>query len=161
MMDKKKKINISYLQKLKKIKHAGIENSSMIRSSPIDLHEIESIKERVKKILGIINQPSKKVSDMLFFIMYDIESDKVRYQISKYLLRQGCHRIQRSIFLANIETNRYEEIKRDLLDVQGCYDNHDSIMIVPISPDLLRSMKIIGKSVDMDIIMKTKNVLFF
>lgn len=98
---------------------------------------------------------------MLFFVMYDIESNKVRNQVAKYLLRKGCFRVQRSIFLADLNNQDYEQIRSDLLEVQACYDNHDSIMIVPISTDFLRSMKIIGKSIDIDIIMNSKNTLFF
>ena len=93
--------------------------------------------------------------------MYDIESNKVRNQVAKYLLRKGCFRVQRSIFLADLNNQDYEQIRSDLLEVQACYDNHDSIMIVPISTDFLRSMKIIGKSIDIDIIMNSKNTLFF
>ena len=36
---------------------------------------------------------------MLFFVMYDIESNKVRYLIAKYLERHGCTRIQVLSFL--------------------------------------------------------------
>ena len=103
----------------------------------------------------------KKSLNMLFFVMYDIESNKVRNQVAKYLLRKGCFRVQRSIFLADLNNQDYEQIRLDLSEVQACYDNHDSIMIVPISTDFLRSMKIIGKSIDIDIIMNSKNTLFF
>ena len=89
------------------------------------------------------------------------ESDKVRRLVAKYLLRKGCQRVQRSIFLADLSTVEYENIRKDLTEVQSFYDNHDSILIVPISTDYLRAMKIIGKSIDMDIILKTKNTLFF
>lgn len=52
-------------------------------------------------------------------------------------------------------------IHRDLAEVQSLYDNHDSILVVPISTDYLQAMKIIGKSIELDIIMKSKNTLFF
>jgi len=98
---------------------------------------------------------------MLFFVMYDIESDKVRYNVVKYLERMGCVRIQKSIFLADISAEKYRSIRNDLAEVQALYDNHDSIIICPVSTDLLRNMKIIGKSVDVDVIIKSKNTLFF
>ena len=98
---------------------------------------------------------------MIFFIMYDIESNKVRRYIAKYLEKKGCTRIQRSIFLADADTAIYNEIKNDLTEVQACYDNNDSILVVPISPDYLRAMKIIGQSIDLDIITRSKTSLFF
>lgn len=93
--------------------------------------------------------------------MYDIESNKVRTQIAKYLLREGCFRIQRSIFLADLPAEKMDKIRRDLTEVQACYDNHDSILVVPISTDYLQAMKVIGKTIDVDIIMQTRNTLFF
>ena len=102
------------------------------------------MKERVDAILGIISQTSRQRGDMLFFVMYDIESNKVRYNVVKYLERMGCHRIQKSIFLANLSIEKYESIKNDLAEVQSLYDNHDSILVCPVSSDLLRSMKVIG-----------------
>ena len=98
---------------------------------------------------------------MLFFVMYDIESDKVRYHIAKYLERKGCTRIQRSIFLADLDKTVYDEIKRDLAEVQSLYDNHDSIIVCPISTDQLRAMRIIGQQIDVDIVTHNRNTLFF
>ena len=93
--------------------------------------------------------------------MYDIESNKVRYNIVKYLERMGCYRIQKSIFLANLSMEKYENIRKSLVEVQSLYDNHDSIIVCPVSSDLLRNMKIIGQSINLDVITQSKNTLFF
>ncbi len=98
---------------------------------------------------------------MLFFVMYDISSTKVRNQIVKYLLKNGCLRVQKSIFLADLPLSKYNQIRDDLVEVQQCYENEDSILIVPISTDYLQAMKIIGQQIDIDLIMKKKNTLFF
>ena len=160
-MAKSKKEELTFPQKLAKLKHAGIQGSRMLSDDSSDWESLGSIDERIKKILGIANNPNRKITDMLFFVMYDIESNKVRLQIAKYLLRMGCFRIQRSIFLADLSPEKYERIRSDLTEVQSYYENQDSILIVPVSTDLLKSMKIIGKSIDVDIIMRTKNTLFF
>lgn len=93
--------------------------------------------------------------------MYDIASNKVRHQVVKYLQRKGCTRVQRSIFLADLGMDEYDCIRKDLAEVQAVYENKDSILIVPISSDYLRSMKIIGQKIELDIIMHNKNTLFF
>lgn len=98
---------------------------------------------------------------MLFFIMYDIESNKVRYNVMKYLERMGCHRIQKSIFLANLSMEKYEQIRDSLVEVQSLYENQDSIIVCPVSSDIVRSMKIIGQDIHLDIITQSKNTLFF
>lgn len=125
------------------------------------LDDLPSLKERVDVILGITNKEKRTQGNMLFFVMYDIESNKMRYNVVKYLERMGCHRIQKSIFLADIDMEKYERIKTDLAEVQALYENHDSILVCPVSSDLLRSMKVIGKNINLDIITHSKNTLFF
>lgn len=151
----------AFLQKMDKLKRAGISSNRPISTSINDPSPITDISERVRQIIGLINTPNKNTYSMTFFVMYDIENNKVRYQISKYLERKGCIRVQRSIFLADLNSDVYNEIKADLAEVQSLYDNHDSILIVPISSDYLQAMKIIGQSIDIDIITKTRNTLFF
>lgn len=159
-MSKKRK-ELTFLEKLAKLRHSGLQGSWMVSENNIDWDSLDSLDVRVRRLLGIVNRSERKVTDMLFFVMYDIESNKVRQQVAKYLLKMGCFRIQRSIFLADLTPEKYELIRSDLTEVQSFYDNQDSILIVPVSTDLLKSMKIIGKSVDVDIIMRTKNTLFF
>lgn len=150
-------------QILAQIRQAGLSKTNVIKEAeePSADDDLESLDVRLQRILSIANQPRKSPDDMLFFVMYDIESNKVRNLVAKYLLRQGCFRIQHSIYLANLPSEKCGEIKDDLAQVQEAYDNHDSILVVPISTDYLRSMKIIGKTLDVDIIMHTKNTLFF
>ena len=73
----------------------------------------------------------------------------------------GCYRIQKSIFLANLSMEKYEQIKSNMVEVQSLYENNDSIIICPVSSDILRSMKIIGQSINLDVITQSKNTLFF
>lgn len=155
------KKKFSFVEVMRKLNRSGIDNSLVPNRLPIDLKCFPSIDERIERVIGIVENSSRPVSNMLFFVMYDIENNKVRAQIAKYLIRKGCTRVQRSIFLADLNVTLYDSIKSDLLEVQAMYNNHDSIMIVPISTDNLKSMKVIGQSIDIDIIMKSKNTLFF
>lgn len=93
--------------------------------------------------------------------MYDIEDNKVRRYIAKYLEQQGCLRVQKSIFLADLDIQKFNEIKSDIKEVQQVYDNEDSILVVPISSDYLKSMSIIGKNISIEVITRSKNTLFF
>ena len=141
---------------------SGNTNLSPQVNRPVGhLDDLPSLKERVDVILGITNKEKRTQGNMLFFVMYDIESNKMRYNVVKYLERMGCHRIQKSIFLADIDMEKYERIKTDLAEVQALYENHDSILVCPVSSDLLRSMKVIGKNINLDIITHSKNTLFF
>ena len=144
------------------LKHqAAIANHKPIGHDCGDLDEIESLELRLHKILDIVENPNRKAGNMIFFVMYDIASDKVRRAVVKYLQRKGCHRVQRSIFLSDVPGNVCQEIQQDLQAVQQMYDNEDSIFIVPLSIDFIRTMKVIGVNVNFDLILKTKSTMFF
>ena len=93
--------------------------------------------------------------------MYDITSNKVRTTIAKFLLKKGCTRVQKSIFMADMPSDEVQDIAQKLTEIQKMYDNNDSILIVPLSEDYARAMKIIGQEVDIDLILHSKNTLFF
>jgi CRISPR-associated protein Cas2 len=159
-MPRKKKPPLSFAEEMAKLLAAGIKDSPPPNRIVSELETLPSLEERLKTIFGIIK--NKKVANqMLFFVMYDIESNKVRRHVVKYLERQGCSRVQKSIFLADLTVAKYEQIKSDLAEVQACYDNDDSILVVPISTDYLKAMKVIGHSINVDVITKTSNTLFF
>ena len=150
-----------YLEVLRKLQRSGLDDSPVINRLAVRADYMPTLQQRIDAILGLIHQTTKQGGKMLFFIMYDIESNKVRYNIVKYLERMGCYRIQKSIFLANLSMEKYERIKSDMVEVQSLYENHDSIIVCPVSSDILRSMKIIGHNINLDVITQSKNTLFF
>jgi len=158
----KKKGPMTVEEILAKLREAGLSSTNVIKSSTQDeMSELDTLDNRVKRILSITSNNNSNPKNMLFFVMYDIESNKVRRLVAKYLIRQGCFRIQRSIYLADLSSEKCEQIKSDLAEVQAAYDNKDSIFVVPISTDYLKAMKVIGKALDVNIIMHSQNTLFF
>lgn len=159
---RKKREPISPLEALRKLAQAGVQDSPRpTRHIDQDLDELPSLESRISCLLGIANETSRPTTNMIFFTRYDIESNKVRRLIAKYLISKGCTRIQDSIFLADLPRPTYEEIKRDLAEVQSLYDNHDSIIVCPISTDQLHAMHVIGEQLDVDIITHKRNTLFY
>lgn len=156
-----KKKELSFVDKMRMMVRAGLEGSPSPNRVSNDYDPMDPIEERVRRMLGIINGEKRRATNMTFFVMYDISSNKVRNQVVKYLIQKGCTRVQRSIFLADLDTKVYNEIREDLAAVQQAYENEDSILIVPLSTDYLKSMKIIGQNIDIDVITKCKHTLFF
>lgn len=160
------KHRLSIIAKEKRKSQAGLSvhanpPNQLISNINIDEIELPSIDMRIKKILQIIKPYKHSANYMIFFIMYDITSNKVRNLVAKYLEKKGCTRVQRSIFLADLPAKEYETIKSDLVEVQAAYDNNDSILIIPISVGYLDAMKIIGQDINIDLITHTRNTLFF
>lgn len=162
-MPRKKKPPLSFTDKMKIIADAKLTGNNHIKIEPPSLSEdsVESLEQRVLNILKLTERIKKEQGHMLYFIMYDIESNKVRRLVSKYLQKKGCTRVQRSIFLADTSTEIYNCIRTDLSEVQAAYENNDSIFILPVSTDYLHMMKIIGKKIEVDVITHSRNTLFF
>ena len=156
-----KRIGVPYLEQLRLIRCSGLSGSGMVARTCGNLDSLPSLPERVRHIMDIVLSKDRKPGYMICFIMYDVTSNKVRRRIAKYLQGKGCTRIQKSIFMADLPVSAYDDIGKALANVQKMYDNSDSILIVPLSEDYARAMKIIGQQVDLDLLMHTKNTLFF
>lgn len=140
---------------------AGLSGAGTIGRTTGCLEELPTLPERIRQILNIISSAERKPGKMICFIMYDITSNKVRTLIAKFLQSKGCTRVQKSIFMADMPSDALQDIAMKLTDIQKMYDNNDSILIVPLSEDYARAMKIIGQEVDVDLILHSKNTLFF
>ena len=98
-MSKKVKA-IGFVQVMKRIKQAGLQHSPPPNRADFELNELDPIEKRVAQLFNIV-ECNQSAGNMIYFVMYDIEDNKVRVQVSKYLIKKGCQRIQKSIFLAN------------------------------------------------------------
>ena len=107
-----KKTASHYLEVLRRLNRSGLVDSPVINRIAVNADKMPSLQQRIDAILGIIRKTQIQGGNMLFFIMYDIESNKVRYNVVKYLERMGCHRIQKSIFLANLSMEKFDSIKK-------------------------------------------------
>lgn len=145
---------------LERMQQAGLRQVSD-HSSLHDNRNLDSIDSRISALIRLTQNKMRKATNTVFLVMYDIENNKIRRMVAKYLIAQGCIRIQNSIFIADTTPERYDAIKQDLAQVQTCYDNTDSIIVVPLSMNNVERMHIIGKHIDLDLIIKNKSTLFF
>jgi len=102
-----------------------------------------------------------KSKNMLYLIAYDIENNKVRTQIAKYLIKKGCMRIQKSLYLAKSNRATYTDIYETLRDINEMYKNHDSILVLPVPEEKFKNIKLIGENVEFELVTKEQNVIFF
>ncbi len=160
-MGRPKKHAIGLSEALRRIKAAGIREVTPPTPESGEEDLLLPLNERIIRILQIVRDDPQKATEMIYLIMYDITDNKVRTQISKYLEKQGCTRIQKSVFLARSEAKNFQEIHDTLRDVNEMYDNEDSIILVPVNASDARSMKLIGKNVQIEAITDKPNTLFF
>lgn len=159
-MPQKKRKELSFYERIMRIRKAGLESKGDLVSVPRN-YAMLPLAERLPLVDKVLSQYSnKKLDEMYAFIMYDIENDKVRTHIAKYLIKQGCTRVQKSVFLAEFKRKKYKEIHATLKEINAMYDNHDSIFFIPIGEDILNNMKIVGLNVDFELITNPGNTLF-
>lgn len=83
-----------------------------------------------------------------YFVMYDIEDNRIRRHIAKFLKKRGFIRVQKSVYLGWIYTDMHKELCSTLKEVNEFYENMDSIIILPAMEDILQKTLIIGKRVE-------------
>ena len=155
---------VKFVERVRLIRQAGLESPHLLGGQlPADIAEIAPLPARIDVIAALLRDTYRQAhaTTMLFFVMYDIEHSRIRTHMARYLLRKGCHRVQKSIFLANLNRAQYEEIYQTLKSIQQAYDNHDSLLLVPIGQDELRAMRLLGKTLDVELIAGKRNMLFF
>jgi len=111
--------------------------------------------------MEMINKPNRNNTSVYSFITYDIQDNKIRTHIAKYLQRLGLIRVQYSVFFGDIHREDFNKIKDTLKAINDMYENKDSIFIIPIGEDVLNKTKVIGKNVDFEVIAEIRSTLFF
>lgn len=163
-MSRPKKVEYDLAEKLRRIYEAGLQSAVEEDSAPpsaVEAGEEDSLQERIRALLQLVRDPSKNKYDMIYMVMYDIEDNRVRTHIAKYLLSKGCIRIQKSVYMARSHQKVFQEIKETLKEVQEAYDNADSILLVPVQSSSVSSMKIIGKDIQIESLIDPPNTLFY
>lgn len=116
---------------------------------------------RVQQLIAFLAIKNHKAPEEMYcFIMYDIEDNKVRRLVAKYLEKKGCMRVQKSIFFAKLHRKHYREITQALKEIQDAYLNNDSILALPVGEDMLNSLLIIGKELTYEFNREHPNTLF-
>lgn len=74
--------------------------------------------------------------ELLTFVFYDVESDRIRGRIADACLDYGLRRIQYSVFIGPLSRNRREEIFDRMRDLLG--DGAGCIVVQPLCEKDLR-----------------------
>ena len=130
--------------------------------------------ERVDRLSGVPDAPSARwdaliqflhpsnrlsPTEMLCMISYDIENNKVRRVVAKYLIQQGCIRVQKSVYLAKVDRKQYRDIVTTMKEVQEMYENEDSIFVMPIGEEQLHRLEVIGRNLQIEVLTNPPHTL--
>lgn len=159
-MPKPPKKEFDLKEKIQKIKASGILSNPEEKHKTDPDDQLLPLSGRIEKILGIFQGKPQKSTTMNYLIMYDIQNNKVRNLVAKYLIKNGCIRVQKSVFLVHSDHKKFDEIRQTLVEINDVYENDDSIILVPLNISDARSMKLIGKNVNIEQIIDPPNTVF-
>jgi len=95
---------------------------------------------------------------MLTWVIYDIQDNKVRNKVAKTCLGMGIYRVQKSVFLGELNLNRIDELS---LQIKNLVDEEkDSVYIFPICKDDFNKVKLIGQAFDKKLVTDEVRALF-
>ena len=88
--------------------------------------------------------------DLLVWVVYDISSNKVRRNAIKVCKNVGLYRVQKSVFLGEIEENDFDELKLKMEDIIDL--DKDSVYIFPMTKKGLNQAGLIGQVFDKELV---------
>lgn len=95
---------------------------------------------------------------MLVWAIYDITEYKVRTKIVKVCKRVGLYRVQKSVFLGDLESSRIDELaeqSKELVD-----EDTDSVYIFPMCEPDFKKVRLIGQAFDRELVTDEVKQLF-
>ena len=96
---------------------------------------------------------------MMTWFIYDITDDRTRRELIKIAQKHGLYRVQKSVFLGNIEKDETNEIILESKKVINLRE--DSLYIFPVCEADYKKATLLGLSFEKDIVQDEKPVLFF
>lgn len=94
---------------------------------------------------------------MLTWVLYDIPKDKVRNKIAKICLESGIYRVQKSVFLGDLNRTQLKEL---LVRIEELINqDEDSVYVFPVCKDDFKNSVLLGQAFDKALI--TDEVMAF
>ena len=96
---------------------------------------------------------------MMTWLIYDITDDRKRREIIKIAQKYGLYRVQKSVFLGNIEKDKLDKV---IVESKKAIDlKEDSVYIFPVCDEDYKKATLLGLSFERGIVQDEKPVLFF
>ncbi|MCB0666676.1 MAG: CRISPR-associated endonuclease Cas2 [Saprospiraceae bacterium] len=106
--------------------------------------------ERIVTLNEILNmeKPKPKTAGN-YVVCYDISDNRVRTRLAHYLEEKGFQRMQKSVFIGQIERATIRTVKNTLISISEVFVPTDSIVVVPLNEADLRKMNVVGRKINL------------
>ena len=95
---------------------------------------------------------------MLVWVIYDISKDKPRKRLADKAIEQGLERVQKSVFLGNIDKNLIDELV--IYAEEQINLDSDSVYVFPMCQEDFKKIELIGEAFDKAMVNNKINSLF-
>ncbi|MDZ7377084.1 MAG: CRISPR-associated endonuclease Cas2 [candidate division KSB1 bacterium] len=96
---------------------------------------------------------------MLVWVIYDIIKTKTRTKVAKACLSAGIYRVQKSVFLGELNLNQIDQLS---LKIERLIDlEKDSVYIFPLCRDDFKKVKLLGQAFDKKMVTDEIRTKFF
>lgn len=96
---------------------------------------------------------------MLVWVIYDISSNNRRSKVAKACLNKGLYRVQKSVFLGELNSNQIDEMammSEELIDRET-----DSVYIFPLCQEDFGKVRVLGQGFDEELVTDEVKAKFF
>ena len=93
---------------------------------------------------------------MMTWLIYDITDDRNRREIIRIAQKHGLYRVQKSVFLGNVNKNKMDEIILESKKVINLKE--DSVYIFPMCEKDFKMAVLLGQSFDKELVTDKKSV---
>jgi CRISPR-associated protein Cas2 len=97
--------------------------------------------------------------DLLVWVIYDITDNRTRQKVSDRCKNYGLYRVQKSVFLGDLNTNDRESLGlecEELIDTEK-----DSVYVFPMDEQSFKKVQLIGQAFDKDLVSDEVITKFF
>jgi CRISPR-associated protein Cas2 len=95
----------------------------------------------------------------MVWVVYDITENKRRNRIVRICLNKGLYRVQKSVFLGNLNANERDSMA---LECEAEIDLEiDSLYVFPMDDESFRKVKMLGQAFDRDLVSDELLTKFF
>ncbi len=96
---------------------------------------------------------------MLVWVVYDMPENKPRRKVAKACLNAGIYRVQKSVFLGELNLNQIDELT---LKINSLMDEaRDSVYIFPMCREDFSKVKLLGQAFNKEYVTDEIRTRFF
>ncbi|RZB29556.1 MAG: CRISPR-associated protein Cas2 [Candidatus Argoarchaeum ethanivorans] len=86
----------------------------------------------------------------MVWVVYDITENKIRSRVARICLNKGLYRVQKSVFLGNLNHNERDSLALECEEIIN--PDVDSVYVFPMDNKSFKQVKLLGQAFDRELV---------